>query len=203
MRRLSIAASLLAVAILPATSVAHSPSVIETDTASPADAIVLEDPTLSRAIGATIDQPGEIDWYRMDLQAGDPLIVGMTAPAAPGALAATFTLLGPGLPAAADSGRKPRRSPRPSVSRVPSPSCPRTLRTRNSRGPGLSQLRLAAAGGFGDGSYGVAVPAANLASPASTCRRGLREEFGGRIRSTGCSVSWSSKLRGQPAEAGT
>ncbi len=37
-------------------------------------------------------------------EAGEPLVVGMTAPDAIGAVAATFTLLGPGLPEAVESG---------------------------------------------------------------------------------------------------
>ncbi len=104
MRRESLLAPVAVVLLTPLAVAAHAPSVIESTTLTPADAVVLDDPTLSRAIGATIDHPGEVDWYRMDLVAGDPLIVGMTAPDATGAIAATFTLLGPGLPAAADSG---------------------------------------------------------------------------------------------------
>jgi len=90
--------------LLTGVSAAHSPSVVDQSATSPDEAIVLEDPTLSRAIGAVLSQPGEVDWYRMDLQAGDPLVVGMTAPDAPGAVAATFVLLGPGLPEAGLSG---------------------------------------------------------------------------------------------------
>jgi hypothetical protein len=104
MRRSLLLATLVAAVVTPSAGSAHAPSVIDTSTDSAAEAIVLEDPTLSRAIGATIEQPGEVDWYRMDLEAGDPLVVGMTAPDATGALAATFTLIGPGLPDAAESG---------------------------------------------------------------------------------------------------
>ena len=104
MTRLPFAAALLAVLLVPAAAAAHSPSVTEATTSSPSEAIVLEDATLSRAIGATIGEPGEVDWYRMDLQAGEPLVVGMTAPDALGAVPATFTLVGPGLPPAADAG---------------------------------------------------------------------------------------------------
>jgi hypothetical protein len=104
MRRLSIIAAIAACVLLTASTAAHAPSVIETVTDSPADAIVLDDPTLSRAIGTTIGRPGEVDWYRMDLQAGDPLVIGMTAPYAEGAVAATFMLLGPGLPPATEAG---------------------------------------------------------------------------------------------------
>lgn len=104
MRRPFLLATLVAIVITPSSVSAHAPSVIESSTGSAADAIVLEDPTLSRAIGATIEQPGEVDWYRMDLEAGDPLVVSMTAPDAIGAVAATFTLLGPGLLDAGESG---------------------------------------------------------------------------------------------------
>lgn len=102
--RPSLLAALVALLLLPSSSLAHAPSVADRAASSPDDAIVLEDPTLSRAIGAVLSQPGEIDWYRMDLQAGDPLVVGMTAPDAAGAVAATFALLGPGLPEAGLSG---------------------------------------------------------------------------------------------------
>ena len=104
MRRLSVLAALVVVVVTPAALSAHAPSVIDSATDSAAEAIVLEDPTLSRAIGAIIEQPGEVDWYRLDLEAGEPLVVGMTAPDAIGAIAATFTLLGPGLPEAVESG---------------------------------------------------------------------------------------------------
>jgi hypothetical protein len=99
-----VAALAAAMLLLPASAAAHSPSVTNEVASAPDEAIVLEDPTLSRAVGALLSTPGEIDWYRMDLQAGDPLVVGMTAPDAQGAVAATFTLLGPGLPGAASSG---------------------------------------------------------------------------------------------------
>lgn len=90
--------------LVPGAAAAHSPSVSGAEASSPQDAVLLEDPTLSRAIGATLATPGEVDWYRLDLEAGEPLVVGMTAPAAEGAVAATFTLLGPGLPPAAEAG---------------------------------------------------------------------------------------------------
>lgn len=77
---------------------AHAPMVSRDEPATPASAVVLDDPTLSRALGATIGRPGEVDWYRMDLRAGDPIVLGMTAPDAAGALATTFVLVGPGLP---------------------------------------------------------------------------------------------------------
>ena len=104
MRSRSTLLALLASTLLPAGAAAHEPSVLDTVTSGPTEAVVLDDPTLSRAIGATLAQPGEIDWYRMDLAAGDPLVVGMTAPQANGAVAATFTLLGPGLPPAEAAG---------------------------------------------------------------------------------------------------
>jgi hypothetical protein len=102
--RYPLTAIALALVVLPGSAAAHAPSVTDVMASSPEEAIVLEDPTLSRAIGAVLSAPGEIDWYRMDLQAGDPLVVGMTAPDAEGAVAATFTLFGPSLPDANLSG---------------------------------------------------------------------------------------------------
>jgi hypothetical protein len=90
----------LVIAVAPV-AVAHAPSVLPPGNESPATAHPLEDPTLSRAIGATLDAPGEVDWYRMELLAGDPLVVEVTAPDATGGIAASFDLLGPGLPAPA------------------------------------------------------------------------------------------------------
>jgi hypothetical protein len=107
-RMLSLAAVLVG-ALVPAAAAAHAPSVVDDASASSADVVVLDDPTLSRALGATIGSPGEIDWYRMDLEAGDPLVVGMTAPDAQGGIAATFTLLGPGLPPADEAGAEAAR----------------------------------------------------------------------------------------------
>ena len=104
MYRLVPLAVLLVMALVPTGTGAHTPSVVDGQSSSAADATVLDDPTLSRAIGATLEAPGETDWYRMDLLAGEPLVVGMTAPVASGAVAATFTLLGPGLPEAAGAG---------------------------------------------------------------------------------------------------
>jgi hypothetical protein len=104
MRRIAPFLASAVLTVLPAGVAAHAPSVLETATTSPGDPVVLDDPTLSRAIGATIDHPGEVDWYRLDLAAGEPLVVGMTAPDTNGAVAATFTLVGPGLPAAAGVG---------------------------------------------------------------------------------------------------
>ncbi len=104
MNRMLPLAAVLVGALVPAAAAAHAPSVVDDASASSADVVVLDDATLSRALGATIGTPGEIDWYRMDLEAGDPLVVGMTAPDAQGGIAATFTLLGPGLPGADEAG---------------------------------------------------------------------------------------------------
>ena len=75
---------------------AHAPMVVEPGNESPATAFVLEDPTLSRAIGATLDAPGEVDWYRMDLRAGDALVVEVTAPDAAGGIPTSFGCARPG-----------------------------------------------------------------------------------------------------------
>jgi hypothetical protein len=99
--RFGIAAATLLLAVAAAPVAAHAPMVVEPGNESPAAAFMLEDPTLSRAIGATLDAPGEVDWYRMDLRAGDALVVEVTAPDAAGGIPTSFAVLGPGLPAPA------------------------------------------------------------------------------------------------------
>lgn len=94
--------AIMAAVVAVAPVAAHAPMVVEPGNESPATAFVLEDPTLSRAIGATLDTRGEVDWYRMDLRTGDALVVEVTAPDAVGGIATSFAVLGPGLPAPAD-----------------------------------------------------------------------------------------------------
>lgn len=176
----SVSAGLLVVALVPATVTAHAPSVIETSTASPEDAVVLEDPTLSRAIGATIDVPGEVDWYRMDLRAGDPIVAGTTAPDAAGAIATTFTLLGPGLPevSSADPAVQALAESVGAEGAIvfePSADPPREVHG----GLGFinyGSIRLEAPA---DGSYWVALTAVDQeATGKYVFAPGLREEFG-------------------------
>jgi hypothetical protein len=169
------------VMLLPlASATAHAPSVSDQAASSPDEAVLLEDPTLSRAIGAVLGQPGEIDWYRMDLQAGDPLVVGMTAPDAPGAVAATFTLLGPGLPDASLSGTVAEELARRldvggAVAFEPVPDPPREVHG----GLGFinyGTLRLEAPE---DGTFWVAVSAVDAAGTGKyVFAPGVREEFG-------------------------
>ena len=97
--RVGIAAASLLLAVAAVPVAAHAPMVVVPGNESPATAFVLEDPTLSRAIGATLDAPGEMDWYRMDLRAGEALVVEVTAPDAAGGIPTSFAVLGPGLPA--------------------------------------------------------------------------------------------------------
>jgi len=98
---LALLLAALAIVLAAAPVAAHAPSVVQPGNESPATAHVIEDPGLSRAIGATLGRPGEADWYRMDLRAGDAIVVEVTAPDAVGGIATSFTLLGPGLPAPA------------------------------------------------------------------------------------------------------
>jgi hypothetical protein len=97
----SVLAAVVAVTVPASPATAHVPSVVAPGNESPETAFVLDDPTLSRAIGATLAEPGEVDWYRMDLRAGDPLVVEVTAPDAEGGIAISLALFGPGLPAPA------------------------------------------------------------------------------------------------------
>jgi hypothetical protein len=179
MRRLLPAAILTAV-LVPAVAVAHAPSVVDEQTASPADAVVLEDPTLSRAIGATIDAPGEIDWYRMDLQAGDPLVVGVTAPDATGAVATTFTIVGPGLPPVADADSETTRladaaGTDGAIAFEPAAEPPREVHG----GLGFFNYGTVRTEAPVDGSYYVAVQAIDpRATGKYVLAPGVREEFG-------------------------
>ena len=180
MRRTTPLVALAALALLPAGTAAHAPSVVETSTDSPDAAIVLDDPTLSRAIGATIDRPGETDWYRMDMAAGEPLVVGMTAPDTHGAVAATFTLVGPGLPDAAEAGPEALALAEAvgadgAVVFEPAAQPPREVHG----GLGIINYGTVRLEAPADGSYYVAVRAVD---PEATGKYvfapGVREEFG-------------------------
>lgn len=92
---------LVVVAVVgPSPTLAHAPLVVEGGNEDPATAFVLEDPAKSLALGSTLVQPGETDWYRMELAAGAPLVVAVTAPDADGGIATDVTVIGPGLPPA-------------------------------------------------------------------------------------------------------
>jgi hypothetical protein len=174
------APGLLAALLVPGLAAAHSPSVSRATSSTPQDAVVLEDPTLSRAIGATLEAPGEVDWYRLDLEAGDTLVVGMTAPDAAGAVAATFTLVGPGLPAAVQSGPRAGSLARAAGTDGAIAFEPATEPTREVHG-GLGFLQYGSLSLHApeSGSYWVAVYAAG---PTTTGKYvlapGVREEFG-------------------------
>jgi hypothetical protein len=174
------APALLAALLVPAPAAAHSPSVSQASSPTPQDAVVLEDPTLSRAIGATLEAPGEVDWYRLDLEAGDPLVVGMTAPDATGAVMATFTLVGPGLPAAVESGTRAEAFAQAAGADGAMAFEPLTVPTREVHGGlGFLQYGTLSLSTPETGSYWVAVYAAD---PAATGKYvlapGVREQFG-------------------------
>jgi len=165
---------------VPTAAIAHAPSVSRGDNASPGTAMVLDDPTLSRAIGATIATAGEVDWYRMELRAGDPLVVGMTAPDAAGTLRATFILLGPGLPEPALAGARAAEL----AALVGAPGAvalePAIEPTREVHaGLGFldyGSVRLEAPS---DGTYWIAVSAVDAAATGKyVLAPGIREEFG-------------------------
>lgn len=165
---------------LPGAVTAHAPSVSRDEPATPAQAVVLDDPTLSRALGATIATPGEVDWYRMDLRAGDPIVLGMTAPDAAGALATSFVLVGPGLPDAATvsdwaASLASEAGATGAVAFSPATEPPREIHG----GLGFLQygtLRLEAPA---DGTYHVAVFAVDpMGTGKYVFAPGVREEFG-------------------------
>lgn len=95
----ALAAVPLAAAFAPVPTSAHAPLVVEGGNETSATAYVLENPTRSLALGSTIREIGERDWYRMEMAAGDQLVVEMTRPDAVGGIPADMVVLGPGLPA--------------------------------------------------------------------------------------------------------
>ena len=175
-----ILATACAAFLLPVAAVAHAPSVDHEQPSTPALAVVLEDPTLSRAIGATIAHPGEVDWYRMDLHAGDPLVVGMTAPDATGQLAATFVLVGPGLSDAAAAGDwaaslAAEAGVPGAIVFAPDPS----PEVQVHAGLGFVQYGQVSMTAPDDGSYWIAVYAVDpMATGKYVLAPGVREEFG-------------------------
>ncbi len=170
----------LSLLVFPAAVAGHSPSVIDEQHTSPDTAVVLDDPTLSRAIGATIAAPGEVDWYRMDLHAGDPLVVGMTAPDAVGWLPATFVLLGPGLPDPVSAGQRATELAAMSGAAGARPFQPAAVPTREVHaGLGFLDYGKVTLTAPVDGTYWIAVFAVE---PAATGKYvlapGVREQFG-------------------------
>ena len=172
--------ALAGVVTLPGAAAAHAPSVSRDEPSTPSQAVVLDDPTLSRALGATISRSGEVDWYRMDLRAGDPIVLGMTAPDATGKLAATFTLLGPGLPDAATvsdwaASLATEAGVTGAVAFAPDPD----PRVENHGGLGFVQYGTLRLDTPIDGTYYVAVQAVDpVATGKYVFAPGVREEFG-------------------------
>jgi hypothetical protein len=175
-------ALLLALVLLsiPTAALGHAPSVSRDENTSPDAAVVLDDPTLSRAIGATIAAAGEVDWYRMELRAGDPLVVGMTAPDAAGTLPATFILLGPGLPEPALAGARAVEL----AALVGAPGAvvfePAKEPTREVHaGLGFLDYGVVRLEARSDGTYWIAVSAVDAAATGKyVLAPGIREEFG-------------------------
>jgi len=170
-------AAALALLVAAAPVAAHAPSVVQAGNESPATAHVVEDPGLSRAIGATLGAPGEVDWFRMDLRAGDPLVVEVTAPDAEGGTATSFALLGPGLPAPASDA---------AAALAAAAGAPGALEHEATGGEREVHggLGFIAWGGIrttapADGTYWIAVRAAEAGSTGKyVLAPGVREEFG-------------------------
>jgi len=172
--------SLLGAVVVSSAVAAHSPSVSRDEPSTPSQAVVLDDPTLSRALGAMISRPGEVDWYRMDLLAGDPIVLGMTAPDATGRLAATFLLVGPGLPDAAGVGDwaaslATEAGVPGAIQFTPDPDPAREVHA----GLGFLQYGTLRMEAPTDGSYWVAVYAVDpMGTGKYVLAPGVREEFG-------------------------
>ncbi len=86
--------------VLPAaTALAHQPFFEDGDL-TPATPLRVADPLVSTALYATLDRPGDVDYFVFDGQAGQRVEVGVTIPQIEGQedFAPTVGLIGPGLP---------------------------------------------------------------------------------------------------------
>ena len=82
-------------------ALAHQPY-FEEDDLTPENALSVAEPTVSTALYATLDRPGDVDYFVFSGVAGSRVELGMTIPQIPGQedFAPTIGLIGPGLPGA-------------------------------------------------------------------------------------------------------
>jgi hypothetical protein len=94
---LTLALALTAIAALPA--LAHRPFFEETDI-GPDEPWLIEDPTISTALYATLESTGDVDYYTFDGKRGQEVLLELTIPEIEGQeeFAPTMALMGPGLP---------------------------------------------------------------------------------------------------------
>lgn len=101
LRRL-LSAGLAALLLLQSSlALAHQPY-FEEDDLTPGNALSVAEPTVSTALYATLDRPGDVDYFVFNGVAGSRVELGMTVPQIAGQedFAPTIGLIGPGLPEA-------------------------------------------------------------------------------------------------------
>lgn len=94
---LTLALVLTAIAVLPA--LAHRPYFEETDI-GPDEPWLIEDPTISTALYATLESTSDVDYYTFEGKRGQEALLELTIPKIEGQeeFAPTMALIGPGLP---------------------------------------------------------------------------------------------------------
>lgn len=94
---LTLAVALTAIAVLPA--LAHRPFFEETDIGPDAPWLI-EDPTISTALYATLESNSDVDYYAFEGKRGQEIVLELTIPEIEGQedFAPTVALMGPGLP---------------------------------------------------------------------------------------------------------
>jgi hypothetical protein len=97
----TLCAGLLGVALFTTAS-AHQPHFEDNDFTATAPGVV-EDPTVSTAIYATLDNSKDVDYVTFQGKRGQVVLIGLTIPVIPGQenFTPAYALIGPGLPAAA------------------------------------------------------------------------------------------------------
>lgn len=101
---LTLALALTAIVVVPA--LAHRPYFEEQDIESDAPWLV-DDPTISTALYATLESADDVDYYTFEGKRGQEILLELTIPQIEGQdeFAPSMALMGPGLPADALPGR--------------------------------------------------------------------------------------------------
>jgi hypothetical protein len=95
---MALTIAILAAAVFSYPVLAHRPYFEEVD-ATVDDPWVIDDPTISTAVYATLALPSDVDYFAFDGQSGQSILLEMTIPQIEGqeAFAPTMALFGPGL----------------------------------------------------------------------------------------------------------
>lgn len=113
-RLLALILALTVAAAVAAPASAHQPYFEEQDL-KPDAPWLINDPTISTALYATLESPTDVDYFAFEGQAGQSILLQITIPQIAGQeeFAPTMALLGPGLPTDSSAADLPGRVARP------------------------------------------------------------------------------------------